>query len=83
MFPPTSLRSGCQQHGRPQQAASAQQALVKAAGLAAKATPGANRADAARIFVMIFMSCLQILIVVKLDAPTVEVAAEPAFRRRM
>jgi len=74
-------RSSRQQHGSPQQAASAQQASAKADGLAAKATPGVSSADAARIFVMNFMSILQNLVVVEVSAPARGEEAEPAFRR--
>lgn len=78
---PTPNRSGHQQHGRPQQAASTQQASLNAVGLAAKATPGANKAEAAKILVISFMSVLQNQIVMKVDVPAREEAAESAFRR--
>lgn len=48
---PTPDLSLYQQQLRPQHTASAQQASVKAVGLAAKATLGTNRADTAIILV--------------------------------
>lgn len=73
--------SGRQQHGSPQQAASAQHASAKDDGLAAKATPGVSSAEAARILVMNFMSILQNLVVIEVDARAHGEEAEPAFQR--
>jgi hypothetical protein len=54
---------------------------LNAAGLAAKATPGASRAETAKILVISFMSVLQKQIVMKVNVPASEEAAESAFRR--